>query len=199
MGSGNSFLKRLQEGDPLAFAQLVEENQGRIYNLALKMLNDPQEAEDVLQETFLSALKALPDFEGRSSLSTWLYRIASNASLMRLRKKRPDTVSMDEPLTLDDGESVPRQLADWSNLPEEELLSGETRRMMDEAISELPESLRIVFILRDIEGLSTAETGEVLDLSEGAVKTRLHRARLWLRERLSVYFAERAGNKYQTA
>jgi RNA polymerase sigma-70 factor (ECF subfamily) len=163
------------------------------------MLNDPQEAEDVLQETFLSALKALPDFEGRSSLSTWLYRIASNASLMRLRKKQPDTVSVDEPLTLDDGESVPRQLADWSNLPEDELLSSETRQVMDEAISELPESLRIVFILRDIEGLSTADTGEVLDLSEGAVKTRLHRARLWLRERLSAYFAERAGNKYQTA
>jgi RNA polymerase sigma-70 factor (ECF subfamily) len=199
MGSGNAFLKRLRDGDPLAFAQLVEENQSRIYNLALKMLNDPQEAEDVLQETFLSALKALPDFEGRSSLSTWLYRIASNASLMRLRKKRPDTVSVDEPLTLDDGESVPRQLADWSNLPEKELLSSETRRVMDEAISELPESLRIVFILRDIEGLSTAETGEVLDLSEGAVKTRLHRARLWLRERLSAYFAERTGNKYETA
>lgn len=191
MPGGDSFLKRLQGGDPLAFAQFVEENQSQVYNLALRMLSDPHEAEDVLQETFLNAYKALPDFEGRSSLSTWLYRIASNASLMRLRKKRPDTISVDEPVILDAGDSVPRQLVDWSNLPEEELLSNESRQMMDEAISELPESLRIVFILRDLEGLSTAETGDVLGLSEGAVKTRLHRARLWLRERMSTYFAER--------
>jgi RNA polymerase sigma-70 factor (ECF subfamily) len=191
MSGGNTFLKRLQTGDPLAFAQLVEENQGQVYNLALRMLGDPQEAEDVLQETFLSAYKALPGFEGRSSLSTWLYRIASNASLMRLRRKQPDTISVDEPLTLDAGNSLPRQLVDWSNLPEEELLSSESRQAMDEAVSELPEPLRIVFILRDLQGLSTAETGEVLGLSEGAVKTRLHRARLWLRERLSTYFAER--------
>jgi RNA polymerase sigma-70 factor (ECF subfamily) len=191
MPGGDSFLKRLQGGDPLAFAQFVEENQSQVYNLALRMLSDPHEAEDVLQETFLNAYKALPDFEGRSSLSTWLYRIASNASLMRLRKKRPDTISVDEPVILDAGDSVPRQLVDWSNLPEEELLSNESRQMMDEAISELPESLRIVFVLRDLEGLSTAETGDVLGLSEGAVKTRLHRARLWLRERMSTYFAER--------
>ncbi len=191
MSGGNALLKRLQTGDPLAFAQLVEENYGQVYNLALRMLGDPQEAEDVLQETFLSAYKALPSFEGRSSLSTWLYRIASNASLMRLRRKQPDTISVDEPLTLDAGNSLPRQLVDWSNLPEEELLSSESRQAMDEAVSELPEPLRIVFVLRDLQGLSTAETGEVLGLSEGAVKTRLHRARLWLRERLSTYFAER--------
>ena len=191
MAGGDTLLKRLQTGDPLAFAQFVEENQSQVYNLALRMLNDPQEAEDVLQETFLNAYKALPGFEGRSSLSTWLYRIASNASLMRLRKKQPATVSVDEPLILDAGDSVPRQLVDWSNLPEDELLSIESRQVMDEAVSELPEALRIVFILRDLEGLSTAETGEVLGLSKGAVKTRLHRARLWLRERMSTYFAER--------
>jgi RNA polymerase sigma-70 factor (ECF subfamily) len=191
MAGGDAFLKKLRAGDPLAFTQFVEENQGQVYNVALRMLNDPQEAEDVLQETFLSAYKALADFEGRSSLSTWLYRIASNASLMRLRKKRPNVVSVDEPLTLDAGDSVPRQLVDWSNLPEDELLSSESRHVMDQAISELPESLRIVFVLRDLEGLSTLETGEVLGISEGAVKTRLHRARLWLRERLATYFAER--------
>ena len=191
MAGGDTLLKRLHTGDPLAFAQFVEENQSPVYNLALRMLNDPQEAEDVLQETFLNAYKALPGFEGRSSLSTWLYRIASNASLMRLRKRQPATVSVDEPLVLDAGDSVPRQLVDWSNLPEDELLSAESRQVMDEAVSELPEALRIVFILRDLEGLSTAETGEVLGLSNGAVKTRLHRARLWLRERMSAYFAER--------
>lgn len=191
MAGENVCLRKLQAGDPVAFRQFVEENQSKIYNLALKMLNDPQEAEDVLQETFLNAYKALPNFEGRSSLSTWVYRIASNASLMRLRRQQPDTVSVDEPLILDAGDSLPRQLMDWSSLPEDELLNSESRQMMDAAVAELPESLRIVFILRDIEGLSTAETGEVLGLSESAVKTRLHRARLWLRDRLSAYYAER--------
>jgi RNA polymerase sigma-70 factor (ECF subfamily) len=191
MADGDAFLKKLQAGDPAAFAEFVEENQSKVYNLALRMLNDPQDAEDVLQETFLNAYKALPNFEGRSSLSTWVYRIASNASLMRLRKKRPNTVSVDEPVELDAGDNLPRQLVDWSSMPEEELINNEARQVMDEAVTELPESLRIVFILRDIEGLSTAETGEVLGLSEGAVKTRLHRARLWLRDRLSAYFAER--------
>ena len=191
MNSQDAFLEKLRAGDAVAFAQLVEANQRNVYNLALRMLNDPQEAEDVLQETFLSAYKALPGFEGRSSLSTWLYRIASNASLMRLRKKRPETTSIDEPLEMEEGESLPRQFVDWSSVPEDELLNGESRRMMDEAVAELPEGLRIVFVLRDIEGLSTQEAGEVLELSEAAVKTRLHRARLALREKLSAYFAER--------
>jgi RNA polymerase sigma-70 factor, ECF subfamily len=191
MNGQDAFLEKLRVGDSVAFAQLVEANQRNVYNLALRMLNDPQEAEDVLQETFLSAYKALPGFEGRSSLSTWLYRIASNASLMRLRKKRPETTSIDEPLELEEGESLPRQFVDWSSVPEDELLNEESRRMMDEAVAKLPEGLRIVFVLRDIEGLSTQEAGEVLELSEAAVKTRLHRARLALREKLSAYFAER--------
>jgi RNA polymerase sigma-70 factor (ECF subfamily) len=110
---------------------------------------------------------------------------------MRLRKRQPATVSIDEPLELDAGDSLPRQFVDWSSVPEEELLTQELRQVMDEAVAELPVSLRIVFILRDIEGLSTEETGDVLGLSEGAVKIRLHRARLELRDRLSVYFAER--------
>jgi RNA polymerase sigma-70 factor (ECF subfamily) len=191
MNGQDAFLEKLRAGDPAAFVQLVEANQRNVYNLALRMLNNPQEAEDVLQETFLSAYKALPGFEGRSSLSTWLYRIASNASLMRLRKKQPETTSIDEPLELEEGDSLPRQFVDWSSVPEDELLSEESRRVMDEAVAELPEGLRIVFILRDIEGLSTQEAGEVLELSESAVKTRLHRARLALREKLSAYFAER--------
>ncbi len=191
MNGQDAFLEKLRAGDPAAFAQLVEANQRNVYNLALRMLNNSQEAEDVLQETFLSAYKALPSFEGRSNLSTWLYRIASNASLMRLRKKQPETTSMDEPLELEEGDSLPRQFVDWSSVPEDKLLSVESRRVMDRAVAELPEGLRIVFILRDIEGLSTQETGEALELSESAVKTRLHRARLALREKLSAYFAER--------
>jgi RNA polymerase sigma-70 factor, ECF subfamily len=188
-------LAALQQGDKAAFAQLVELYADRLYNLIVKLLGDAFEAEDVLQEAFISAYRNIGRFEGRSSLGTWLYRIAFNAAMMRRRKKRPDTVSMDEPIQLGDGEFVPRQFFDWCCLPERDLLSSEALQYMDEAIQLLPESLKPVFILRDIEGLSTAETGDVLDLSVAAVKSRLHRARLFLRERLSEYFSEWAAEK----
>jgi RNA polymerase sigma-70 factor (ECF subfamily) len=182
-------LDLLRSGDKAAFTQLVERYADSLYNLALKLLGNQQEAEDALQETFLNAYKAIGSFEGRSSLNTWLYRIAYNTSLMQRRKKRAATVSIDEPLTLDDGQVIPRQFFDWCCLPERDLLSEEALEMMDEAVWQLPESLRPVFVLRDVEGLSTSEAGEVLDLSDSAVKSRLHRARLLLREQLSTYYA----------
>jgi RNA polymerase sigma-70 factor (ECF subfamily) len=188
-------IEALRAGDKAAFAQMVAIYADRLYNLIYKLLGNPQEAEDALQETFVNAFRNIDRFEGRSQLGTWLYRIAHNTALMRLRKKRPDTVSIDESVTLDDGETLPRQLYDWRDLPEDELLTGEALGYMDEAIQQLPETLRIVFVLRDIEGLSTTETGDVLSLSESAVKSRLHRARLFLRERLSEYFREWADNQ----
>jgi len=165
-----------------------------IYRLALKMLADPQDAEDALQTTFLKAFQHIGEFEGRSSLSTWLYRIAANEALMLLRRKRPELPLDEEP---DEGEALPRpfQFADWGHLPERELLSGEAKKQFDRAVQKLPEKLRIVFLLRDMEGLSIKETSEALNLSETAVKTRLLRARLNLREALSSYFAERLSNK----
>lgn len=181
-------LAALQSGDREQFARLVELYADRLYNLALKVMGDPYEAEDALQEALISAYRAIDSFEGRSAMGTWLYRITYNAAMMRLRKKRPDTISMDEPLTLDSGDSIPRQFFDWCCLPEPDLMSTEARAYMDEAIQMLSETLRPVFVLRDIEGLSTAETAEVLNISEAAVKSRLHRARLFLRERLSEYF-----------
>ncbi|NLX11394.1 MAG: sigma-70 family RNA polymerase sigma factor [Chloroflexi bacterium] len=180
---------RLQAGDQAAYAQLVDENAGRIYRLALRMLGSEADAEDVLQETFLSAFKSIENFEARSSLSTWLYRIATNAALMRLRRKEPQQVSVDEPIESDDGELIPRQFFDFCCLPETDLLRDEARAEMMRAIEELPATLRSVFVLRDIEGLSTEETAETLNLSISAVKSRLMRARLKLRERLSIYFA----------
>jgi RNA polymerase sigma-70 factor (ECF subfamily) len=184
-------LQALRAGDRAEFARLVEAYSGVIYRLGLKMLEDPQDAEDVLQETFLKAYRHLPNFDGRSSLSTWLYRIATNEALMMLRRRKHITVSIDQPLAPDEQEQEPLQIVDWCCMPEEEMMSGEARAYMEEAIDELPHSLRVVFLLRDIEGLSTQETGEVLNLSETAVKTRLSRARLRLRELLSAYFAER--------
>jgi len=179
---------RLQAGDQSAYAQLVEEHAGRVYRLALRMLGNESDAEDVLQETFLSAFKSIDHFEARSSLSTWLYRIATNAALMRLRRKEPEQISVDEPIEQDDGDLVPRQFFDFCCLPEEDLLRDEARDEMKRAVDELPMTLRSVFILRDIEGLSTEETADMLNLSESAVKSRLMRARLKLRERLSAYF-----------
>jgi RNA polymerase sigma-70 factor (ECF subfamily) len=181
----------LQAGDRAEFARLIEAYSGQIYRLALKMVQNPQDAEDILQETFIKAYQALPKFEGRSSLSTWLYRIATNEALMFLRKKHPVQVSVDEPLKNDEGDERPRQIVDWCCLPEDELMSTEARANLDRSIQELPESLRAVFLLRDIEGLSTRDTADVLDISESAVKTRLSRARFRLRELLSTYYAER--------
>ncbi len=184
-------LEALRTGDRAEFARLVETYSGVIYRLAVKMLEDPQDAEDVLQETFLKAYRSLPNFDGRSSLSTWLYRIATNEALMLLRRRKRVTVSIEEPLEGEEQEQEPMQIVDWCCMPEGELMSAEARAHMDKAVEALSPALRAVFVLRDIEGLSTQETGEVLNLSEMAVKTRLSRARLRLRELLSEYYGER--------
>jgi RNA polymerase sigma-70 factor (ECF subfamily) len=184
-------LEALQNGDRVEFARLVETYSPMIYRLGLKMLQNPLDAEDVLQETFIKAYNHLGGFNGRSSLSTWLYRIAMNEALMLLRRKKPQTISVDEPWDNQEEDSDPLQIVDWCCLPEKELLSEESRVILDQAIDNLPTALRVVFLLRDIEGLSTKETAEVLDLSQAAVKTRLSRARLRLREDLSTYFKSR--------
>ena len=184
-------LEALIAGDRAEFARLVDAYSSPIYRLGLRMLGNPQDAEDVLQNTFLNAITLLPGFEGRSSLATWLYRIAANEALMLIRKRKPEI----ELEPVEGGEHAedlkPAQIVDWSALPEDELLSGEGKNVLDAAIQSLPEPLRIVFILRDVEGLSIKETAESLNLSETNVKTRLLRARLSLRETLSAYHGER--------
>jgi len=188
LASDEFSLTALRARDKSEFARLVEAYSGVIYRLVVKMLGNPQDAEDALQETFLKAFRGLPNFDGRSSLSTWLYRIATNEALMMLRKRKVQFVSIDEPLDTDEVEQEPLEIVDWCCLPETELLSAEARRHLDQAIESLSPNLRVVFLLRDIEGLSTQETAQVLNLSETAVKTRLSRARLVLREQLSGYY-----------
>ena len=184
-------LEALIAGDRAEFARLVDEYSSPIYRLGLRMLGNPQDAEDVLQNTFINALTHIHNFEGRSSLATWLYRIASNEALMLIRKKKPE-VNLDDVEGGDEDEDLkPAQFVDWSGLPEDELLSGEGKKFLDEAINKLPESLRIVFLLRDVEGLSIKETADALNLTETNVKTRLLRARMALREGLSAYYGER--------
>ncbi len=182
----------LKRGDRAEFARLVDEYSLHIYRLALRMLGNPQDAEDVLQNTFLNALRALPKFESRSSLSTWLYRIAVNEALMLVRKRKPQvslTPVNEEGDEDEDGEEL--QIVDWGHLPESELLSNEARQHVDQAIQQLPDTLKVVFLLRDVEGLSIEETAEALRISQAAVKTRLLRARLHMREDLSNYYRER--------
>jgi RNA polymerase sigma-70 factor (ECF subfamily) len=190
-GTSSISVEALKKGDRAEFARFVEAFSPPIYRLALRILNDPQDAEDVLQETFIKAFRSLADFEGRSSLSTWLYRIAVNEALMMARKRHPETISIDEGSDPGEEDSEPLQLVDFCCLPEYELLSAEGRRFLEQAIQRLPETLRVVFILRDIQGLSIKETADALDLTETAVKTRLLRARLNLREQLSSYYGER--------
>lgn len=198
-----TLVQAAQRGDKHAFAQLVEKYEARVYNLARKMMRDQQDAEDVLQETFISVYRHLNDFQGDAAFATWLYRIATNASLMKLRGRKDLTVSLDEPVESDDGDgAMPREIVDWSFTPEEALLSTEVREQMNAAVEALPESMRAVFVLRDIEGLSVQETADVLGISVPNVKTRLHRARLMLRENLSVYFKTHSptgGNRHETS
>jgi RNA polymerase sigma-70 factor, ECF subfamily len=182
-------LEALKAGDREAFARLVDETSGHIYRVAMQILGDDQDAEDVLQETYIKALRALPEFEGRSSLTTWLYRIAVNESLMAVRKRKPLAISVEESATFDaEAESEAMEIVDFCCLPEGELLSSEARRFLDQVVQNLPENLRVVFVMRDLEGLSIQEAAEALNLSENNIKTRLLRARLRLRQELSVYF-----------
>jgi RNA polymerase sigma-70 factor (ECF subfamily) len=187
-----ALLARLKAGDMTACAECIEVHSPKIYRLALRLMGNEEEAEDVMQETFLNAFKAIGSFEGRSSLGTWLYRIAYNAAMMRLRRPKPAMISVEESLSPDSQSLVPKELFDWCCLPEEDFESQAVRAELEKAIGELPESLRVVFMFRELEGLSTQETAEALELSPGAVKVRLHRARLWLRERLTPYFMEMA-------
>jgi len=184
-------LQALRAGDKAEFARLVETYSGVIYRLAMRIVSNPQDAEDILQETFIKAFRYLPGFDGRSSLSTWLYRIATNETLMLLRRRKHVEVSIDEPQDMGEGDQEPAQIVDWCCMPETDLLSAEARKVMDQAVNALPSSMRVVFLLRDIEGLSTEEAGAVLNLSESAIKTSLSRARLRLRELLSEYYGER--------
>ena len=168
-----------------AFEDLVNRYEKKIYRLGLNVTGSPEDAEDVLQETFLKAFEHLADFREDSRFYTWIVRIALNEGLMKLRKRRTDKSMPMEDIVGEEGEVMPREFTDWKPNPEESLAQTELRAILQNAAQSLPVSFRTVFLLRDVEGLSTEETAQLLDLTEGAVKARLHRARLQLREELS--------------
>jgi RNA polymerase sigma-70 factor (ECF subfamily) len=188
-----------QRGDGAAFAELVARHQRQLYRLALRMTGSEADAQEVLQEAFLNAYQKLPNFRGEAQFSSWLYRIAANSALMRLRRKRraPDSLA-DQPLELAgprfyaEGHLEPSSSSDWSQRADEQMMSGELGSAINKAVEELPDDYRTVFLLKDVDGLSNEDIAQALDLTVPAVKSRLHRARLALREKLGEFFDGKA-------
>ena len=187
-------LARIRAGDKSACAICIEQHSPQVYRLALRLMQNEADAEDVLQETFLNAFQAIDNFEGRSTISTWLFRIAYNAAMNRLRRPILMDLSVEDTLdSSEDGALLPTQFFDWCCLPEEDFHTAEVQTQLEQAMRQLSPTLRSVFVLRELEGLSVQETAEALDVSPDVIKTRLHRARLFLRDQLSTYFQD-----YQT-
>src|SRR5271155_631837 len=176
-------------GDISAFETLVGRYERKIFRLTQNITQNREDAEDAMQEAFLKAYEHLGEFEGNSRFYTWLVRIAVNQALMKLRKRRPNVVSLDEEVETGE-ESVPRDVQDWGPSPEQRFEQTEMSGILQSVIADLDPPFRIVFQLRDIEELSTEETAEALGLSVPAVKSRLLRARLKLRQKLNRYFRQ---------
>ncbi|GIK65163.1 MAG: RNA polymerase subunit sigma-24 [Chloroflexota bacterium] len=187
MSNEHGLVVALKQRDPVALAEVFATYSDKIYRLAVSLLHDEQTADGVVQDTFLTLIEHIHTFEERASLATWLYRVAYNHAQNRLRRQRPQ-VDVEE---LDgDDIALPEKLIDWNTVPERLLTGEEAMSQIMAAISTLSPALRAVFILRDVEELSTEETAEALGIQPGAVKVRLHRARLALREQLAGYFED---------
>src|SRR5579862_5531213 len=185
-----------REGDANAFNELLRRYERKIFRLALHITQNREDAEDVLQESFLKAYEHLDQFQGQSKFYTWIVRIAVNQALMKLRKRKTDrSVSLDE--TIDTGEdNIGREIAAWDENPEQQFSREELNRILSSAVDGLAPIYRAVFVLRDIDGLSTEEAAEALELSVPAVKSRLLRARLQLREKLTRYFKRKGDDAF---
>jgi RNA polymerase sigma-70 factor (ECF subfamily) len=180
-------------GDVASFEKLVRKYDRNVFRIANHITQNREDAEDVVQDAFLKAFTNLGQFQGQSKFYTWLVRIAVNEALMRLRRRRPERmVSLDEDINTGE-DTIPREVADWSPNPEQLYNQSELREILQKTIQGLPPSFRTVFVLRDVEGLSTEETADALNLSIPAVKSRLLRARLQLRDRLTKYFKKQRG------
>lgn len=177
-------------GENRAFDELVRRYRDRVYRLCMKILRHEDDAAEALQDAFLSAYRGLPNFKRESRFSTWLYRIATNASLMKLRRRREGHVSYEQSQGAD-GDAEPLAIPDWSSQPLEDLLDAETREVLGREVDLLPANEREVFVLRDIMEQSNADVAQELGLTVAAVKSRLHRARLHLRDRMNRYFRDR--------
>ncbi len=179
-------INKAKNGDKKALSELVKQYEQTVYNFSFKICRDRNKAEHIMQETFYSMIKSLHQFDGNSKLSTWLYRIVTNHCLMLARKLKNKKFV---PLENDDDLYEDKFTADWSRIPYKEAENQELRNVLDEAIQKLSPEYRMVFILRDVEGLSTEETAKAAELSIPAVKSRLHRARAFLRKEINEAFS----------
>src|SRR6202051_4341401 len=187
-----TLVQAAKKGDDSAFEELVRRYDRNVFRIAQHITQNREDAEDVVQEAFLKAYRNLEKFQEQSKFYTWLVRIAVNEALMKVRRRKPErTVSLDEDIKTED-DSLPREVADWSPNPEQMYNQEELRDILTRTIQGLPSGFRTVFVLRDVEGLSTEETAQALELSIPAVKSRLLRARLQLRERLNRFFQKKA-------
>lgn len=187
----DELVRAAQAGHNRAFDELVLRYRDKVFRLSYKILRHEDDAAEALQDAFLSAFRGLRNFKAESTFSTWLYRIATNASLMKYRKRRDGHISLEQSQTAGDEPGEAMQLPDWSTQPLDELLDAETREVMVEGIALLPEDDREVFQMRDILEMSNAEVAEKLGLTVAAVKSRLHRARIRLRNHLDRYFRDK--------
>jgi RNA polymerase sigma-70 factor (ECF subfamily) len=182
-----------KRGDAAAFEELVNRYERKIFRLTMNITRNREDAEDAMQDAFLKSYAHLKDFQEDSRFYTWLVRIAANEALMRLRKRRPNQFSLDEPIEGDE-DLMPRELEDWGPSPEQRFAQTEMRDILSDVIDKLEPDFRVVFVLRDIEELSTQETAKALGISVPAVKSRLLRARLKLRQKLNRYFRQGGTN-----
>ncbi len=195
MKKSDSLVRRLKNKDPEAFSELIEIYGDRVYNLALKILHNPIDAEDVFQETFTAVYEKIHTFNEKSDLFTWIYRIATNFALMKIRQSKKETVTENDLEVYEDQVEFPVHMP--GVYPDQVVLDDELQKELHRALNQIPEIYRTVFVLRDLENLSTAETAAVLNITESNVKVRLRRARLFLRDELCRYFErcqEESGN-----
>ena len=194
-----SLVRDLQNGNLEAYDKIAEIYQKKIYGLSFNLTRNQMDAQDVTQEVLLTLFRKINMFQGKSAFSSWVYRIAVNASYMKLRsKKKEPNVSIDELMpSFNSAGFQQEKIQDWSENTESLIFTKETRDVIDKAVNLLPEKEKVVFILRDVEGLSSEKAGEILDLTVPAVKSRLHRARLFLRKKLSNYFEEFSSKKVE--
>ncbi|MCM8763803.1 MAG: sigma-70 family RNA polymerase sigma factor [Candidatus Omnitrophica bacterium] len=184
----NELIERAKNRDHAAFEELVKRNQAKIYNLGLKLLGNREDAADLLQETFINAYYALPKFEGKSAFSTWLYRIATNNAFMKMRKKKIPLVRFEPERNSSARQEFYRSTPDWSSDPGAHLRNQELKMLIEKSVDALPGKYKTIFVLHDIEGFSTEEISRMLNLSVPAVKSRVHRSRMYLRDKLASYF-----------
>ncbi len=195
MATDEELIREAKSGDRGAFTSLVKRYEETVFRFSLKLCRDRDKAEEALQDTFINVYRKLGSFDGKSKFSTWLYTIVANNCLMKRRKRKIQDLEqpldlLDNPATSPDGKFA-HQVIRWEDSPADILLGKELRHLLDEAILKLPDIYRAVFILRDVEGKSNEETAEVLHISQEAAKSRLRRARAFLRQQLDPYMTSR--------